>query len=131
MIPKFRSWVKEDKEMWPVHAVVFTYNIVWVEEPDDENPSGCLGFDDVILMQSTGLKDKNGKEIFEGDIIKNGIDIMSIKRHDTLGFYIDFKGKVEFLADGADLDEFEEDAKEIDSFIEIIGNIYENPELLE
>lgn len=82
-------------------------------------------------MQSTGLKDKNGREIFEGDIFTNGIDVMSMKRHDTLGFYTDFKGKIEFVADGADLEEFEEDAKEIANSIKIIGNIYENQELLE
>ena len=39
--------------------------------------------------------------------------------------------EVQFIADGMDLEEFEEDAKEIADSIEIIGNIYENPELLE
>lgn len=41
------------------------------------------------------------------------------------------KGKIEFIADCAVLEEFEEDAKEIADSLEIIGNIYENPELLE
>nr|DAR42265.1 MAG TPA: YopX protein [Caudoviricetes sp.] len=82
-------------------------------------------------MQSTGLRDKNGKEIFEGDIITNGPDVMCMKRHNTLGFYVEKKGKVEFIADCAILEEFEEDAKEIADSLEIIGNIYENPELLE
>lgn len=87
--------------------------------------------EDVILMQSTGLKDKNGKEIFEGDIITNGQNVMCMKKRNTLGFYIEEKEKVEFIADCADLEEFEADAKEVADNIEIIGNIYKNPELLE
>ena len=54
-----------------------------------------------------------------------------MKRHSTLGFYVEQKGKVEFIADGAVLEEFEENAKEIANNLEIIGNIYENPEFLE
>ena len=128
MIPKFRAWDKLNNEMYVVEQINFNrgefesigYGITFLREAGK-----------VELMQSTGLKDKNGKEIFEGDILTNGIDVMSIKRHDTLGFYIDFKGEIDFIADGADLEEFEEDAKEIADIIEIIGNIYENPELLE
>lgn len=122
MIPRFRAWDKETKTMNGMAEIYRNRNQEIELHPRDEN---------IILMQSTGLKDKNGKEIFEGDIITNGIDVMSIKRHDTLGFYIDFKGKIDFIADGADLEEFEEDAKEIADIIEIIGNIYENSELLE
>lgn len=130
MIPKFRAWHHELGRMMLVSSMYFQDGEIEEFELNDTLMADYIpaDTDEVTIMQSTGLKDKNGKEIFEGDIIKNGIDIMSIKRHDTLGFYIDFKGKVEFLADGADLDEFEEDAKEIDSFIEIIGNIYEKPE---
>ena len=49
----------------------------------------------------------------------------------TVGFYVEQKGKVEFIAECAVLEEFEEDAKEIADSLEIIGNIYENQELLE
>ena len=87
--------------------------------------------DKVELMQSTGLVDKNNKEIFEGDIIANGPDVMCMKRHNTLGFYVEKKGRVEFIADGAVLEEFEEDAKEIADSLEIIGNIHENKDILE
>ncbi|MFS9334786.1 YopX family protein [Streptococcus peroris] len=128
MIPRFRAWDKLDKEIYGVEE------INWFNDEFDFIGDGITfkrDADEVELMQSTGLHDKNGKEIFEGDILTNGIDVMSIKRHDTLGFYIDFKGKIDFIADGADLEEFEEDAKEIADAIEIIGNIYENPELLE
>ena len=90
--------------------------------PRDEN---------IILMLSTGLKDKNGKEIFEGDIIRYNIDVVDIKRHPTLGFYTVLDGREGFFGDGMSIDDFEEDAKEFSKTAEIIGNIYENPELLE
>lgn len=128
MIPKFRAWDKLDKKIYEVE------DISWFNGEFDFIGDGITfkrNADDVELMQSTGLKDKNGKEIFEGDIITNGKDVMSIKRHNTLGFYVEQKGEVQFIADGMDLEEFEEDAKEIADSIEIIGNIYENPELLE
>lgn len=133
MIPKFRAWHNELGRMMSIKNMWFQDSRIEELELNDAvmNDYITVSPDEIELMQSTGLKDKNGKEIFEGDILTNGIDVMSIKRHDTLGFYIDFKGKIDFIADGADLEEFEEDAKEIADIIEIIGNIYENPELLE
>lgn len=131
MIPKFRAYDSGSLcRMYEPDEVMVGNGNIWIIDEDSVAGEWIVN-NDIHLMQSTGLKDKNGKEIFEGDIITNGKDVMSIKRHDTLGFYIDFKGKIDFIADGADLEEFEEDAKEIADIIEIIGNIYENPELLE
>ena len=131
MIPKFRAWMKKEKcfaeQVRAIRPQLYEIDLVWSGAWDYD----CFSLDDVVLMQSTGLKDKNGKEIFEGDIITNGQNVMCMKKHNTLGFYIEEKGKVEFIADCADLVEFEADVKEIEDFIEIIGNIYENPELLE
>jgi uncharacterized phage protein (TIGR01671 family) len=129
---KLRAWHKTWEEMCKVKRIRFDDegNITTVLVKGQAFGSN-VHLEEIELMQSTRLKDKNNKEIFEGDIFTNGIDVMSMKRHDTLGFYIDFKGKIEFLADGADLEEFEEDTKEIANSIKIIGNIYENPELLE
>lgn len=129
MIPKFRAWDKVFKEMVQVNALVLDEQVVKVTYKN-----GNVAKEDMKeyeLMQSTGLKDKNGKEIFEGDIITNGQNVMCMKRHNTLGFYVEEKGEVEFIADSAVLEDFEEDAKEIADRLEIIGNIYENPELLE
>ena len=137
MIPKFRAWYVLAEEMINEILMISFVRKEIIGKFSDGSTSVPLKFEDerngedVILMQSTGLRDKNGKEIFEGDIITNGPDVMCMKRHNTLGFYVEKKGKVEFIADCAILEEFEEDAKEIADSLEIIGNIYENPELLE
>lgn len=126
MIPKFRAWDKFDKVMRDVTLLDYNQNFVGYSYPVFMKSTMHME-----LMQSTGLKDKNGKEIFEGDILANGPDVMCMKRHNTLGFYVEKKGKVEFIADCAILEEFEEDAKEIADSLEIIGNIYENKDILE
>lgn len=140
MTPRYRAWIKTEKRMFfsdDILAIdyeneeIVTQQIYFENGLPDDRDIYCYNTDEIELMQSTGLKDKNGKEIFEGDIITNGKDVMFMKRHNTLGFYVEQKGKVEFIADGAILEEFEEDAKEIADSLEIIGNIYENPELLE
>ena len=136
MTTKFRAYDSGSLcRMYQPDEVMVGDGNIWIIDEDGVAGAWIVN-NDLNLMQSTGLHDKNGKEIFEGDIFTNGIYVMSMKRHDTLGFYIDFKGKIEFLADGADLEEadleeFEEDTKEIANSIKIIGNIYENPELLE
>ena len=132
MIPKYRAWYKEWKEMGrvgeirfdldgSVSVVLFKGNYLDVSGPREK----------IVLMQSTGLHDKNGKEIFEGDIIRYNIDVVDIKRHPTLGFYTVLDGREGFFGDGMSIDDFEEDEKEFSKTAEIIGNIYENPELLE
>lgn len=130
---KFRVWHRGLGRMMLIKNMWFQDGSVEELELNDAVMNDYITAypDEIELMQSTGLKDKNGKEIFEGDIITNGKDVMCMKRHDTLGFYVEKKGRVEFIADCAVLEEFEEDTKEIADSLEIIGNIYENPELLE
>lgn len=122
MIPKFRAWWIQDEVMTHIYTLEFLQGGIRVSD-------GCwhekfLG-DEVILMQSTGLKDKNGVEIFEGDIVKIIGDVldddMSVIRFTEGGFYLDYKN----------LDTEFELLYSIDLPIEIIGNIYEDKELLE
>lgn len=87
--------------------------------------------DPKTVGQSTGLLDKNGKEIFEGDIITNGTSIVDVKSHQTLGFYTVVNGEECFFGSNTSIKDFENDVEEFSSVTEIIGNIYENPELLE
>ena len=140
MIPKYRTWIKTENRMIGTDDLlvidydltrIMTQRVFFERGLAVERDIKYYDFEDVILMQSTGLFDKNNKEIFDGDIIANGPDVMCMKRHNTLGFYVEKKGRVEFIADGAVLEEFEEDAKEIADSLEIIGNIYENKDILE
>lgn len=126
---KFRAWDLEYEKMVGV-------DIINLEDGKlDFIGDGITYFrkaKDIELMQSTGLTDKNGKEIFEGDVVTDGQTVGDIKHHQTYGFYmIDDKGIERFFSDGNCIEDFEEDAETISEILEIIGNIYENPELLE
>ncbi|MFG5507258.1 YopX family protein [Enterococcus faecalis] len=128
MIPKFRAWDKRSKEMWKVSTLhiedeyvdLFKKNIY-------ENPLNdpSAKFRDVILMQSTGLKDKNGVEIFEGDLVY----YIPFESHINNSIIVFEKGSFckKMLRNGKLTS-----VKFIDSEeYEVIGNIHENPELLE
>jgi len=122
---KFRAWDITHKEMFFVDSMTFRMNNdvyrVWKNVVE---PKGGLLINPVggILMQYTGLKDKNGKEIYEGDIIKFPWDSeICVVEYVTLsaGFHLRRKNnRIMFLTP-------------YNEGIEIIGNIYENPKLLQ
>jgi hypothetical protein len=87
--------------------------------PDDSIFAGGLKDPNMAVMQFTGLKDRKGVEIYEGDLLKMAIDTRSedvrAVEYDEGGFWLGDKPGYEWPL----------------AFIEVIGNIYENPELIE
>ena len=124
MIPKFRAWDKVFKEMVQVNALVLDEQVVKVTYKN-----GNVAKDDMkeyVLMQSTGLKDKNNQEIFEGDILHHQIqtDYTFIVKYD--------KDNGRWYGDGLSRTYRIDIAKRfLPYYYKVIGNIYENPELLE
>ena len=125
---KFRVWHKKEKKIYVVSRIEFlalSSNV------------GCVGrfidadFEDVELMQYTGLKDKNGKEIWEGDLLgyesklakdKDKVTKWQLHIYEVLmedGCWVGKAGA------GTDL---LCDLLKVDHLAEIIGNIWENPD---
>ena len=126
MIPKFRAWDKECMEMANVTDINYKGNWV-VDEPHVVLDTRCdlLLFDEVELMQSTGLKDKNGVDVYQGDIIRctSGCLHEVIWLEEYGGTFIG--GMPAWYLSGL-RNGYSWTGRE-----EVIGNIYENPELLE
>lgn len=134
---KFRAWNKNTKKMYKIGQITLEKGS-WNYEPDNREYIGMsIPYQpSFILMQYTGLKDKNGKEIYEGDIVK-----VKLYKGEEEKYFI---GKVEyfgsnFIVDADnnseyhvyDLDGFGIDYRYNLEDCEVIGNIYDNPELLE
>ena len=131
MIPKFRAYDSGSlSRMYQPDEVMVGDGNIWIIDEDSVAGDWIVN-NDIHLMQSTGLKNKNGKEIFEGDIITNGISVVDVKNHQTLGFYTVVNGEERFFGSNTSIKDFENDVEEFSSTTKIIGNIYENPELLE
>lgn len=132
MIPKYKVWDTVKKAMSEVQAIVYTeekvYPIYFKEI------RRYIPFSEAIIMQSTGLFDKNGKEIFESDIVKT--TRFFGRAYESGGFYEyekEFIGIVKQL-EGAWVIDTEKGAVYLWSDIdenEVLGNIWENPKLLE
>lgn len=122
MIPKFRAWDKILKKMFYGKLEVFDDSIGF--------RFGHFEDDEPIFMQSTGLKDKNGKEIFEGDIVKFYRNLRHINAEVEI-----YKGRPIIRAYNS-LEEYSKDISymsvELYDFmqVEVVGNIHQNIELV-
>lgn len=129
MIPKYRAWAKRFLE--------FVEDFFVSEDGKIYKKSTDTGYgiaisretsDKVILMQSTGILDKNSQEIFEGDVVRQVRTQPTTENETITGVVTMIEGTWLIMNDCEQLasklwSETDEN--------EIIGNIYENPELLE
>lgn len=125
MIPRYRAWNTVTKEMYEVDDIMsidFGESKISVKTLFFER-TNYYDFNDIVLMQSTGLLDNNGKEIFEGDIIESGDGFLT--------GVIEFRvGLGMFVSELVEYNNFERLCN-IANSREIIGNVHANPELLE
>lgn len=125
MIPRFRAWDKTCKTMYEADDIMyidFEEKEICVKTLFFEKASR-YDFDDIVLMQSTRLIDKNGKEIFEGDILGTDGGLLDgvVEYRTDLGMWTNSLFRYNNF----------ERLCSIANSREIIGNIHTNPELLE
>lgn len=146
MIPKFRAWDNDEKimhnhinivvdENGSLEAVILKYEFNgydFCELEVTEQDNLYIYYEDTfpyIIMQSTGLKDKNGVEIYESDIVVNHVGdewVITYFRGAFRYYPIEsFSEEEERWFETDNIGNFGTDA------FEVIGNIYENPERLE
>ncbi|MBF1053691.1 MAG: hypothetical protein HXL14_02285 [Parvimonas sp.] len=144
---RFRVWDKKLQKFGTVSNIDLEFEEVTFYTDDEEGLEICQPFEDVEIMQSTGLFDKNGKEIFIGDIVKfpdlygfydfeggltsvDGLNVASVVKKGNCITLDNFAGKDGFTE--RELENYECTFDDLDfKNFEVIGNIYENKELLE
>ncbi|NQN50354.1 hypothetical protein HPA16_08385 [Streptococcus suis] len=134
VVPKFRAW-NTFHNKWVKHFYITENGLIYNMEQPHRDLIGAVPIEKsgLVVMQSTGVFDVNGKEIFEGDVAKStwfkGYD-------DCVGYR---KAGIVVYRDGCFCIEYPGEAEKgylsimlkCAVSVEIIGNIYENPELLE
>ena len=129
---KFRAWLKEEKKMVNVEIIDFSEKSIQYLEKNEIIDAYLLRtkfLEDVELIQYTGLDDKNGIEIYEGDILKYKFPYDRRLKHVSLVKFIETEASFG-LKDiyGNEIPLYRITAN---NYFEVIGNIYENKNLLE
>lgn len=125
MIPKYRAYDGGSlNRMYQPDEVMVGNGDIWIIDEDSVAGEWIVN-NDIHLMQSTGLVDKEGTEVFEGDILHHQIqtEYTFIVKYD--------KDKGRWYGDGISRTYRIDITKEFLPYYKVIGNIYENPELLE
>lgn len=123
---KFRAWDKEEKK-WLTARTAFGFT--WADYSDRISEVSVVRFgnpDDIVVMQYTGLSDKRGKEIYEGDILE-------IDYEDGVYKVIWFEGEPGFALCAYPIETNDTDIEcmaDVVYKVTVVGNIYEHPELL-
>ena len=137
MILKFRAWDKKHRKIIIADDILdlnLRYNEIEYQEvyqygPNPPERDICAGkLMEFVLMQSAGLKDKNGVEIYEGDIVK------PLGFASWIGVVAYSKENAAYILDSHDNDFVRDTNVYLSQFaegLEVLGNIYENPELME
>lgn len=118
---KFRAWHKEKKEIVKVEEIDFMNKVInYIDNDYENNRQEIIGacFEDIELMEYTGLKDMRGKEIYEGDILfeSSGEEYFKVVFEDG-SFRLESEEYSLLLKNYAHI-------------CEVVGNIYENSELI-
>lgn len=128
MIPKFRAYDGGSlSRMYQPEDVMVGNGNIWINDEDFDAGEWIVN-NDLELMQSTGLKDKNGQEIFEGDVVRQVRTQPTTENKTITGGVTMLEGAWVIMNDCEQLASYlwsETDENEV------LGNIYENPELLE
>lgn len=131
MIPKYRAWISEADTMTNdlkgidfENETVVLKKFYWEDGFPVEEEVFEVEIGNAIPMQSTGLVDKNGKEIFEGDIVEMAKDVYSEPTYYEVVRHRGGAYRLESKQHGCELWLRHTDC-------EVVGNIYETPELLE
>lgn len=137
MVQKFRAYDGGSlSRMYQPEDVMVGGGNIWINDEDFDAGEWIVN-NDLELMQSTGLKDKDGQEIFEGDIVKrDGVKRPEVVRFgewtdvDSLGYKEQYIGFY-FESEHEGQEWLHSVEPQFNHLYKVIGNIYENPELLE